>query len=328
MADENDFFGGVRLFPRNRYSIALLVGLFCTAAFVAGANWYDQKPGFGYKDLVGASAAVVGISAALLGYLMGPRLKLTTPLGELSFGMGEVGDSMRRVMGTISDRLEALEQAPTGQPLVPDEVAQILLPQVQEKLGDVFVARYEKAQHDLMRNQSIDLQFSGTMQRLYSELGAQTRRGNLNLVIGVLTTGVAIAILAILAFSAPPAELTWLSLALHFVPKIAISIFVQVFAFFFLKLYKNGLLEIRSYHDEITKVSLQWVAVQVAISSEEPTSKAALSKDLFSATAAMTDSKVDAAEADVKTDKLVQAIVDAAVKEIASAAKKGAEDKE
>ena len=129
-------------------------------------------------------------------------------------------------------------------------------------------------------------------------------------------------------FSAPPAELTWLSLALHFVPKIAISIFVQVFAFFFLKLYKNGLLEIRRYHDEITKVSLQWVAVQVAISSEEPTSKAALSKDLFAATAARIDAKLDASEADLKTDRLVQAIVDAAAKEVASAAKKSAEDKE
>ncbi|TOL29113.1 hypothetical protein CGH99_25420, partial [Vibrio parahaemolyticus] len=68
--------------------------------------------------------------------------------------------------------------------------------------------------------------------RLMREIDSLTRRGNLNLIIGVLTTLVAVVILASTVLSGEK-QLTNDELISYYLPRITLSLFVEIFSFFF-----------------------------------------------------------------------------------------------
>ena len=104
-----------------------------------------------------------------------------------------------------------------------------------------------------------------TSLRLRAEIGALSRRANLNLVIGTLTTVVAVALLAYLVLGAAADYTNIPNLLSHFIPRISIAVFIEVFSFFFLKLYKASLHEIKYFQNELTNIEMRAVAVETAL---------------------------------------------------------------
>lgn len=108
--------------------------------------------------------------------------------------------------------------------------------------------------------------FDATQRRLRDEIEALARRGNLNLTIGVLTTIVGVMVLAYVVLS-PAAVSTHADSASSLVfftsllSRISVAIFIEVFAFFFLRLYKSGLEDIRYYQNEITNIESKETAL-------------------------------------------------------------------
>ncbi|WP_274025959.1 hypothetical protein [Vibrio parahaemolyticus] len=117
--------------------------------------------------------------------------------------------------------------------------------------------------------------------RLEREIAALGRRGNLNLVIGVLTTLAAVTILATTVLEGNQ-TLVGKDLIAYYTPRLTLSIFIEIFSFFFLKLYKTGLSEIKYFQNELTNVELKFIALEKAHMVNDEESMKLVIEDLVS----------------------------------------------
>lgn len=106
---------------------------------------------------------------------------------------------------------------------------------------------------------------SKTSYRLREGIEQSIRRSNLNLIIGIMTTALAAGILAWIAFETKPDFENLTKLLGHYIPRLTTIVFVEVFAFFFLRLYKTGLQEIRYFQNELTNIELQVIAIEASL---------------------------------------------------------------
>lgn len=111
--------------------------------------------------------------------------------------------------------------------------------------------------------------FEITSLRLRQEIAALSRRSNVNLVIGVLTTVVAVVMLGYLVWGSRIAFTNLPDLLSHFIPRISVAAFIEVFSFFFLKLYKSNLEEIKYFQNELTNVEMRVIAYEAALLGQE-----------------------------------------------------------
>jgi hypothetical protein len=117
--------------------------------------------------------------------------------------------------------------------------------------------------------------------RLLKEIEALGRRGNLNLVIGVITTMSAVAVLAMTVLSGNH-TLTSNELMDYYGPRLTVSIFIEIFSFFFLKLYKAGLGEIKYFQNELTNAEMKFIAVEKAVMANKDDAIAQVISELAS----------------------------------------------
>jgi len=155
-------------------------------------------------------------------------------------------------------------------PLGADEqrqLAETLRHQLEESLTEEFVGavanKYGEAVREDAMLQNFEMHCQRTEERLRQELYALSRRGNVNLIIGTLTTLVAVGILAssIVANTLPtdPKELV-----AHLVPRITLSIFIEIFSFFFLRLYSASLNDIKYFQNELTNIESRFISLRYA----------------------------------------------------------------
>jgi hypothetical protein len=107
--------------------------------------------------------------------------------------------------------------------------------------------------------------------RLQRELEALGRRGNLNLALGAITTVVGISLLGFSVFAETSTAKDLWTLASHFAPRLALVLLIELFAFFFLSLYKSSLSEIKYFQNELTNIESRQLALSAAIELKEST---------------------------------------------------------
>ncbi len=103
--------------------------------------------------------------------------------------------------------------------------------------------------------------------RLSGEIEVLGRRINLNLVIGVLTTFGSLGVLGALVFGSDhtSGSIDWG----YVVPRVSLAVFVEAFAYFFLRLYKSGLEDLKYYENEITNLEAWALAAEIALVTED-----------------------------------------------------------
>lgn len=112
----------------------------------------------------------------------------------------------------------------------------------------------------------IESLFSSVYGRLDSEIARLRIRERLSLVIGASAALIGIGVLGWVIFSpktdnAPTTGTELLSLIYALAPKLSFAFFVEVFAFYFLRLYKESLSEIKYYQNEITTLQSKHLAL-------------------------------------------------------------------
>ncbi len=134
--------------------------------------------------------------------------------------------------------------------------------------------------------------FDETRSRLLNEMSNLSRRSNLNLAVGTMTTLLAgIGLIYIVLFQSlnflgggiPPtisdAALPWVVVS-HYLPRLAVIVFAEIFAYFFLRLYKASLPDLKYYQNEITNVEMRLAALKAAILFRQNDSLAAVIESL------------------------------------------------
>lgn len=95
------------------------------------------------------------------------------------------------------------------------------------------------------------------------------RNSIVNLIIGIIGTMLAITFLSFTLLT--KAEFPdFLKFSMHFLPRFLFVASIQIFAFFFLRLYKNNLEDAKYFQNELTNISCKIAALKVAFLLEKP----------------------------------------------------------
>lgn len=90
------------------------------------------------------------------------------------------------------------------------------------------------------------------------------RRATINLSLGVSLSIAALLVFFFLVYNEKPDE-DYQKVFLHFAPRVGLVVFVELLAYFFLKLYKSTLTSVQYYHNELTNIETRKIAAIVAI---------------------------------------------------------------
>lgn len=227
----------------------------------------------------GAVLAFGGVINLVLLYLS-DRLVMPKFITRWSFFrllMPEIPSSQNSQRNLQADELAQLAQkvaevqrahfTPTNE-VAHEEVIEKLVPLVSEGVGDALRKQFASEVEQDKRTDLTRKTFQFAERRLTWELESLRKRANLNLAIGFATTIAAIGVLLWLLPSEgrPMEDLN--AILTYYIPRVTIAIFIEVFAFFFLKMYRATLAEIRLYQADVTRLNLQAVCVELAGQSE------------------------------------------------------------
>jgi len=102
---------------------------------------------------------------------------------------------------------------------------------------------------------------------LEEEVELTRKSARLNMWVGVSTTGTAVGILlyTLLLTAVTRSEISINGEILFFVPRVSLAFLVEIFSFFFLRLYRRNLDTVKYLTNEITNVKFKIIALESAI---------------------------------------------------------------
>ncbi|WP_442498986.1 hypothetical protein [Methylobacter sp. sgz302048] len=183
----------------------------------------------------------------------------------------------------ITNLREVLENEYSNSNLSNDEkekiIKEVIINTGEATLRSIFDEEASKLHERITQSLSFE-RFSssskGIIERLQREISDLRLRSNINLLIGMTITACGLyllwstvsmvdasQLLKQLASEGDESNGKFLkNLILPILPRILLIIFVEVFAYFFLSLYKNGLSEIKYFQNELTNVESKLVSVE------------------------------------------------------------------
>lgn len=229
--------------------------------------------------LVSAYLVAVGAGTLLMLYLRGG---VNIPVvGKLASSLRPSSDvridqsvrlerSVKELQEKVSRLAESQVSLKEGQI---DEVVESLKDTIGENLSSSLEERFGDKAIGMREVERASDTYGTAAARLDQEIATLSRRANLNLVIGVLTTAAAVGLLIymVLGNEQFPSDLS--GLLSYYIPRVTIVVFVEIFSYFFLRLYKSNLEEIKYYQSQITDIYRHQVAHSVAVLSEQESLK-------------------------------------------------------
>lgn len=181
---------------------------------------------------------------------------------ELSFYKGE----LRQVQNE-------LEQISTkGVNINDPNVLKAVKDNIIEHSTDAILSEIKIQAYQQIENERIDYLVSDnsdrTIRRLLAEISALKLRRNLNLAFGIAISSLGIYFLASFVMKENKELLNWWQFMSYYLPNFSLVLFIQLFAFFFLRLYKSSLDEIKYFQNEITNIESKAIAINVAITTK------------------------------------------------------------
>lgn len=198
--------------------------------------------------------------------------------GESPFASREV-ERIKKDLTAVAHEIVALNatRSASGTSLSPEERL-ALLNEVSESLKsqaaqDVLSRIREQINAEEAEGAALKVvraQSEQTIDRLRQELFSLTKRANLNLSIGIVTTLTGLLLLGMFVLQDPLAPTDATAFVIGFVPRISLVVLIEVFAYFFLRLYKSTLAEIKYFQNEVTSMEAKFLALTVATRSGSP----------------------------------------------------------
>lgn len=167
----------------------------------------------------------------------------------------EMSELKTQLHGVDKEQIAALAEALKKK--ISAEAGNSLISDLQKKVTEEVITQTHE--REIARN------FEETRNRLSLEIAALGRRGNLNLILGIVTTVSGLILLAMFVFTQIEMPKEAVPFAMHFLPRLTLVLFIEIFAYFFLRLYKSSLAEIKYFQNELTNVEQKHVALITVI---------------------------------------------------------------
>jgi len=154
-------------------------------------------------------------------------------------------------------------------------IVQSVVRKIDETITDEFIrgidAKYSSAIQKSAEAKGLIDQFEKLQGRLAQAIGYLEQRANVNLIIGILTTLAAIAGLYYVVFvGLKPAFDGPQDVLVHYIPRISFVVFIEIFSYFFLRLYKANVEDVKYYHNELTNVDSKLIALRATVFIDDP----------------------------------------------------------
>lgn len=129
-------------------------------------------------------------------------------------------------------------------------------------------------------SERLRVHFERTIKRLLSEISVLEKRSRVNLIIGSLTAFAGVSIFMLFVFERVGDATAQAYLVTEFAPRISLVIVIELFAYFFLGLYKSNLSEIKHFHNELTNVEHKYLALEESLASADQDTVKEIVKDI------------------------------------------------
>lgn len=156
-----------------------------------------------------------------------------------------------------------------------------LITETSDDLKESWKEEFEKQENSNEINSIISRGFRETFERIRYEISRLKRNSSLNLVLGIYITMMGIGILVYSLYIGKNDFDTVTAFLINFLPKLSLVIFVEIFAYFFLSLYKSSLNEIKFHQNELTKLEMKYIALSLTNKFENKESQVELTRELF-----------------------------------------------
>ncbi len=235
---------------------------------------------------------LAGLALLLFSYLRGgqkiyPHIDANSKNEYVGNNYSKYEETYHNEFNKINDQLTQIEQrighGTSSENTLSEEEKESLVThlkaEISKGLTPEFLSEIDSKYGEKITQESflrdLDIHCDKTETRLRNEIESLTRRGNVNLIIGVITTLIAISILSSTVilndFPDDPAKF-----ASHFLPRFTLSIFIEIFSFFFLRLYSSSLSEIKYFQNELTNIESRFIALRRAVISDDTNSLSSL----------------------------------------------------
>ncbi|MCP3927221.1 MAG: hypothetical protein GY714_32075 [Desulfobacterales bacterium] len=265
----------IRLFPA-LITVILGISLVLFSMQIRVDNVVSEKLSL-YAGISGLILAFLGAGQSFLFYLKGkPEENGTSPLLQSIEAMRHdisrvnIEEDIVKLKGIFEEFLINKPQTQIGlDPNDLGDIVQSIKNQINENVASEIFEEIKKnvSKLRISSSQISELRsiYHQTKKRLIGEVDALSRRANLNLVIGTLTTIFAIGLLAFIVLTSNIYSGDLNAFLWHYVPRFSVVIFIEVFSFFFLKLYRKSLDEIKYFQNEITNLDSHIIALESAL---------------------------------------------------------------
>lgn len=137
-------------------------------------------------------------------------------------------------------------------------------------LKDYIEEKYSANAVRLGQLKHIESQIFDLQTGVNAQIGKLSRSATINLIIGLFTTAIGISVLAgfVIGLQGLKFETTT-EFLFYLVPRFSIAIFVEIFSFFFLKLYKTNLEDVKYFQNERTNIDSKVIALKTSLMLED-----------------------------------------------------------
>jgi hypothetical protein len=229
-------------------------------------NYFESQSSIIFV-ISGAITASMGIGLLLYRYLQSGLLNK----------LGDTNLSEQNLWSEIQDlRVEILKLRKKGSTGTESEnISKTINDSINSTLTESFIKSkidsfYSDKAISESKQKSLLEDFESLGYRINSELARLRRSANLNLVIGTLTTALAITALGYEVFNSEFEITDTVKLLTHYLPRLSLIVFIEIFAFFFLKLYKATLEDIKYFNNEKTNIDFKLISLKTALNNEDP----------------------------------------------------------
>ncbi|RUT68547.1 hypothetical protein D0817_20700 [Flavobacterium cupreum] len=219
-----------------------------------------------YSTILGLFSIITGIAIVLLNYLQNDYTSTRGSYSEINNYLLIQLEELKLELQKFKKKTGVLDDDKSIDNSINNIINKIFNKDyIQNKIEKSFTENAVKSS----RLDNLFNEFEKTSYRINDELIRLRKSANINLVIGSLSTTIAIFSLTYEVFFSEVNFTETVNLLSHYIPRISLVIFIEIFAFFFLKLYKSNLLEIKYFNNEKTNIDFKLITLKTALFQED-----------------------------------------------------------
>lgn len=215
---------------------------------------------------------LTGLAFFIMLYVKGDIFQTSNKLSD-DIPYNDRVEELRSRINAIEDAIQDEADFHSSSPQLPEESLKLINARIEAMTDEAIVNKLnEKTQADILhqtRLHVIDKEIITTKIRIEKEALRISRYGLVNLMIGFITTFMAIFFLGYSLLGVQTKGLSSQDYIYHIIPRISLSILIEVFSFFFLKLYKKNLDDIKYLNNERTNIEMKIIAIKTGFLTDD-----------------------------------------------------------